>query len=119
MANTLTVTEEMADQLKPYEAELPEILELGLREWQSRRQSGYSGLNSVLETLAALPPPEEVLALRPTAQLQVRLGELLEANRTGSWSPADHREWDRYEYAEHFVRMAKISAARKLQPTAS
>lgn len=115
MPNTLTVTDEMLRQLKPYEAELPEILELGLRELQARGEAGYSSLNSLLEKLAALPTPEEALALRPSPQLQGRLNDLLESNRTSSLSPADLREWDQYQYVEHLVRMAKITATRKLQ----
>ena len=71
----------------------------------------------MLEQLAALPTPEEVLALRPAPPLQKRLDELLETNRSSSWSPADRREWEQYQYVEHLVRMAKISATRKLQST--
>jgi len=115
MSNALMISDEMARQLKPYETELSDILELGLREWQARGESGYSGLNDVLEKLASLPTPEEVLALRPAPRFQERLNELLETNRTSSLSQADRREWDQYQYVEHLVRMAKISATRKLQ----
>ena len=115
MPDAIAIPDEMADQLRPYEAELPEILELGLREFQARSEAGYSGLNSVLETLASLPSPTEVLALRPAVQLQDRIDQLLESNRTTGLSPDDRREWEQYEYVEHLVRMAKINATRKLQ----
>jgi hypothetical protein len=115
MSVAMTIPDEMARQVKPYEAELSEILELGLREWQARGESGYSGLNSLLEALAALPTPEEVLALRPSPGLQQRLNDLLDTNRTTGLSPNDRREWEQYQYVEHLVRMAKISATRKLQ----
>jgi hypothetical protein len=67
MPTTVTIADDLAKQLKPYEAELPEILQLGIREWQARRETGYNGVSAVLETLASLPAPEEVLALRPGA----------------------------------------------------
>jgi hypothetical protein len=63
---TLTIPDEIATRLHAVEDRLPEILELGLREWFSTPPE-YVGLNDVLETLARLPTPEEVLALRPTA----------------------------------------------------
>src|SRR5262245_33275029 len=101
MPTTVTINDDLADQLKPYEAQLPEILELGIREWQAREDAGYNGLSVVLETLAGLPTPEEVLALRPTPQLQERIDLLLEKNRSSQLSPADQREWEKYEYVEH------------------
>ena len=63
---TLTIPDELATRLRAVEDRLPEILELGLREWLST-PPGYAGLNEVLETLARLPTAEEILALRPTA----------------------------------------------------
>jgi hypothetical protein len=115
MPLTVTIPNDLADQLRPYESQLSEILELGIREWQARGETGYPGLNSVLEKLAALPAPEEILALRPVPALQERLESLLEKNRTTGLSPEDQREWDHYQYVEHLVRLAKANAARKLK----
>jgi hypothetical protein len=115
MPLTVTITDDLAQQLKPYESQIPEILGLGIREWQARAETGYPGLNSVLEKLAALPAPEEVLALRPAAALQNRLEALLEKSRTTGFSPEEQREWDQYEYVEHLVRLAKANAAIKLK----
>jgi hypothetical protein len=117
MPITVTIADDLANRLKPYEQQLPEILELGIREWQARGESRYGGISSVLEKLAALPAPEEILALRPAPPLQERLDELLEKNRTAGLSPKDQREWDQYQYVEHLVRLAKASAARKLKGT--
>lgn len=114
MPLTLTIDDDLASQLSPYQAQLTEILELGIREWQARGEPGYSGVHNVLEKLAALPGPEEILALRPTAPMQERLEALLEKNRTTGWSPEEQREWGQYQYLEHLVRLAKASAARKL-----
>jgi hypothetical protein len=117
MPVTLTIADDLARELKPYEDKIAEILTLGMREWQARGESGYAGLSSVLETLAALPEPAEVLALRPARQFEQRLEALLEKHRTAGFSSSDQREWDQYEYVEHLVRLAKINAARKLKGT--
>jgi len=116
MPITVTITDELADQLKHYEAEMPDILQLGIRELQACRQDGYIGMNSVLEKLASLPSPQEILALRPAPDLQQRIDALLlDKNRTAALSSEEQREWDRYQYVEHLVRLAKISAVRKLK----
>ena len=89
-----------------------EILELGLREWLSS-SPGYAGLGDVLETLARLPSSEEVLGLRPATHLQDRIEELLAKNRAGGLSAEEQREWERYQYIEHLVRLAKVRAIQR------
>jgi hypothetical protein len=115
MEITVSVPEDLASRLRPVEKELPEILELGIREWHARRGPGFSGLEEVLETLASLPSAEEVLALRPSADLQARIDDLLEKSRSGSLSNEEQADWDRYQYLEHLVRLAKARAALKLK----
>ena len=68
----------------------------------------------MLETLARLPSPEEVLGLRPATQLQDRIEELLAKNRAEGLSAEEQREWERYEYIEHLVRLAKVRAIQRL-----
>jgi hypothetical protein len=115
MPTTVTIADDLAEELKPYQAQLTEILKLGIREWQARRETGYNGMSAVLEKLASLPGPEEVLALRPAPPLQERIDALLEKNRTTGLSPDDQREWDQCQYVEHLIRLAKANAARKLK----
>ena len=117
MPISVTLPDELASQVRLYEDDLPDILTLGLREWNARREQGFAGLSSVLETLAALPSPEEVLALRPSEAVQSRIDELLEKNRTSGLSPAEQREWDQFRYVEHLVRLAKARAVLKLKGT--
>jgi hypothetical protein len=112
---TVTIPDELAVRLLPVEKELPQILELGMRAWTARGVSGFSGLTDVLEALAALPGPEEILALRPCPALQERIEELLEKNRSGNLSPDEQRTWEQYQYVEHLVRLAKARAALKLK----
>ena len=115
MEITVTIPDELAIQLHPIEKELPQILELGMRAWTARGVSEFSGLTDVLETLASLPGPEEILAIRPSAALQERIEELLEKNSAGSLSADEQRAWEQYQYVEHLVRLAKARAALKLK----
>ncbi len=71
--------------------------DLAAREVTASSQPGFKGLAEVLEALAGLPTPEEVLALRPAPALEKRARDLLEKNRTKGLSPDEEREWERYE----------------------
>ena len=65
-AITLQLPDELAERLRKHEERLPEILELGLRELDADPQSGFEGTTEVLEFLAVLPNPEDILKLRPS-----------------------------------------------------
>ena len=73
MELTLTIPDDLATRLRPVQDRLPQILELGLRELHSTPPS-YEGLSAVLEALARLPAPDEVLALRFTRLAESRRG---------------------------------------------
>jgi hypothetical protein len=115
MTITLHIPEELATRLRPVENQLPRILELGLRGLNAAAQSGYEGVAEVMEVLAGLPAPEEILALRPSADLQERINTLLEKNRNEGLSAAEEQEWEKYQYLEHLVRIAKAKASLKLK----
>jgi hypothetical protein len=112
---TLNVPDDLAVRLRPVKDQLPQILELGLRELQARPPE-FEGLRDVLESLARLPAPEEVLALRPSAALQERISALLDRQWNGGRSADEEREWEEYQYAEHLVRIAKARATLKRKP---
>jgi hypothetical protein len=114
-AITLDLPDDLTEQLRSLADRLPRILELGLRELDASSPTAFSGASDVLELLARLPTPEEVLALRPSSALEARVRELLEKNRAGGLSPAEEDEWRRYQYVEHLVRLAKARAAQKLK----
>lgn len=117
MVRTFDLNDDLAARLAPHEHQIPEILELGLREVSAAPQAGFKGVAEVLEALASLPTPEEVLALHPAPVLEERVQALLEKNRTEGLSEDEEREWERYEYLEHLVRMAKAKAKLKLRRT--
>lgn len=110
MLITLDVPNELATRLEPLTNQLPRILELGLRELNANAQAGFEGAAEVLEILAGLPTPKEILALHPSEASQARLNVLLEKNRTEGLNPEEEQEWEKYQYLEHLIRIAKAKA---------
>ncbi len=115
MRVTLDIPEELATRLNLLEDQLPQILELGLRELNAISQTGFTGMAEVLEFLAQLPAPEEIIALRPSEALQARITSLLEKNRTQGLTSVEEQVWEHYQYLEHLVRIAKAKAYLKLK----
>ena len=113
-AITLQLPDELVDRLRRHEEHLPEILELGLRELNAETQGGFVGATEVLEFLASLPSPQEILSLEPAERLQHQVQELLAKSRAGTLTDQEEQEWERYEFLEHLVRMAKAKARMKL-----
>lgn len=114
MLITVNISDELAMQLQPFEKQLPRLLEHGLREFNATTQIGFQGANEVLELLAKLPTPEEILALRPSDTLQTQVERLLEKSRTEGLTSEEEQQWQQYEYLEHLVRLAKTHAILKL-----
>jgi len=74
----------------------------------------FSAYDEVYDFLLSAPSPEAVLAFRPSAETQERVHYLLEANRSGTLSSEEQAELDEFSSVEHFVRMLKIRAEKKL-----
>ena len=115
MQVTFELPDEVVTQLQPFEDRLPQILALGLREFNAIPQEGFSGMAEVLEFLATLPTESAIIALCPSEALQAQLSMLLEKNRTVGLNPAEEQLWQHYQYLEHVVRMAKARAFKKLK----
>lgn len=118
MEITLNIPDELALRLNPVKDELPQILTLGLREVEANPSTGFSGLTQVLEFMASLPSPQEILALRLSDSLQAEIDTLLEKNRTQGLTLHEQRLWQQYEFVEHLVRIAKAKALLKLNEAA-
>lgn len=118
MLMTVDIPNELAVRLQPFAQSMPQVLELGLHEFSLPKQSGFHGLGEVLEFLACVPTPDEIIALRPSSVLQEQVNALLEKQRQGSLSEVEQQQWQQYEYVEHLVRTAKANAFLKLQAAA-
>jgi hypothetical protein len=91
-----------------------QVLELGVNELVARPQPGFTGFAEVLDFLANLPTPEEILALRPSPALQAQIDRLSEKYQAQDLTPAEQQLWQQYEYLEHIIRLAKAKAYLKL-----
>ena len=68
----------------------------------------------VYDFLLSAPSPEAVIAFHPSEETQARARYLLEANRNGTLSADEQAELDEFSNVEHFVRMLKIRAQKKV-----
>ncbi|MBR8829757.1 MAG: hypothetical protein N5P05_001291 [Chroococcopsis gigantea SAG 12.99] len=114
MQFTLEIPDEMAQSLESQKENIPQILALGLREITANPSMGFSSLIEILEFLAKLPSPQEILELRLSEQLQTEIDTLLDKNRSQELSDSDRSLWQHYEFIEHLVRLAKAQALLKL-----
>jgi hypothetical protein len=115
MQLTLQIPDDLAAELRPREGRLPRILSLGLRELDAQGAAGFAGLADVLEHLASLPTPDEIMALRPSQALQDQIDHILERSHEGGLSDEEEQEWRHYQYIEHLIRKSKIHAAQRLR----
>ena len=110
MKVTLTVPDDLASEfhLQSMDAEqLAQIFERALRRRNGVQGVELEGLGDVLEVLAELPTPEEVLALRPSDELQQRINSLLEKNRAARLSPVPWSQ--RLGHLLELVRADKVA----------
>ncbi len=116
MQLTLQIPDDLAAELRPREGRLPHILSLGLRELDAQGAAGFAGLADVLELLASLPTPDQIMALRPSQALQDQIDHLLERSHEGALSDEEEQQWRNYQYIEHLVRKSKTRAAQLNRP---
>ncbi len=111
MQITLDIPDHLGEQLKQFGDRLPELLERGLQELVNEQKSGnFLGDKEIISVLASQPTPEQLLAIRPSPELQDRMSYLLSLNKAGQLSHTEETELDRYMTLEHLVRLAKAQA---------
>lgn len=90
MQITLDIPDDIARCLQPFQADLPQILALGMRQLNANPATGFSGLAEILEFLVQLPSPQQILDLRLSPET------LLEKNRAQGLNEAEQRLWQQY-----------------------
>lgn len=70
--------------------------------------------DSVLDFLASTPTPDQILAYQPPVDLQQRLSELLEQNRTDGLNDAEQIELEEFLRMNRFMSRLKLKARQKL-----
>jgi hypothetical protein len=113
---TIRVPDELGRQLERVRDRLPEVLERGLREVLAEAAVSFGDAETIIAVLASRPTPEQVLALRPSAEMQSRVSDLLQQGKEGALSRTEEAELDKYLLLEHLVRLAKARAIEQLTP---
>ena len=111
---TIEVPNDLGEQLQQYQDRLPELLERGLNELMAE-ELAVGDENAIVELLASQPSPKQIIALRPSPELQSRASELLEKGKTQVLTRQEERELERYLMLEHLLRLAKAHAHRRLR----
>lgn len=107
---TLEIPDELWEKLEPMSDRLPELLALSLEQPPlPARIYQY-----ILDFIASKPTPEEIIAFRPTPEMEERLKSLLERNKVGKITAAESKELDEYERIQHLMIMLKAGVFSKL-----
>jgi hypothetical protein len=110
----LNVPDDLGEKLQQLGDRLPELLDRALDEFTTEPDASPDRVSQdelqILDILASQPSPDRVLAIRPTAQLQSRMSELLDRRKSGELPQSEEAELDRYLLIEHWVRLAKAHA---------
>jgi hypothetical protein len=69
----------------------------------------------VYKFLVSSPTPQQIIDFRASEDTQVRVRELLAANRESRLTPDELAELDEFERVNHFVSMLKIYARQQLK----
>jgi hypothetical protein len=116
MQITVEIPDRLGEQLQQFSDRLPELIERGLQElWSERYHPNFLGDREIISILASQPTPEQILAIHPSPELQTRMSQLLEKNKSNRLSPGEETELDRYLTLEHLVRLAKAQAMTNLR----
>ena len=114
MEITIQVPDRLGQALQRFQDRLPEVVERGLRELLAESQAKFQDETQIMELLVSQPTPEQVLALQPSPELQIRVSELLQRSNHGDLTPTEAAELERYLMLEHLVRLAKAQAYKQL-----
>jgi len=111
---TISVPDAITEELERFRDRLPEALARGLRELAAESATQTRDESEILDLLTSQPSPDQVLAIRPSLELQMRTDELLERSKQGALTRQDETELERHLLLEHIVRLAKAHAYRQL-----
>lgn len=111
---TIQVPDRLRGPLEQVSDRLPEVLERGLREVLAEDAVVAEDERAIIAVLTSQPTPEQVLALRPSMELQAHVTELLERSKQGQLTASEAVDLERYLLLEHLVRVAKTQAYHRL-----
>ena len=113
---TIRIPDILEKQMRRFQNRLPEILERGIYDLLVEEANGGRTMDelAVMDILASQPTTEEILALKPSSDLQARVSNLLAKAKEFPLSQGEETELDRYLMLEHLVRLAKVKALSQI-----
>lgn len=120
---TISVSDELAERLKPHKNQLPELLWQVLEITNSsisnklnapQNQDIPSVYQEIIDFLITSPTPEEITNFKVSLTSQERLQFLLEKNRESSLTNDEIAELNIYEQLENLMMLLKIRAYSEL-----
>lgn len=70
--------------------------------------------SEILDFLVNSPTPEDIVAFKPSSELEERLTYLMAKNKQDALNEEEHQELESFLQVNHFVNMLKIRARKKL-----
>ena len=114
MEITIKLPDVLGQKLRPFQDRLPEVIERGLQALLAESQVDFKDEQQIMALLVSQPKPEQVLAIRPSPELQARVSNLLQLSKQDQLSAAEAAELERHLMLEHLVRLAKAQAYKQL-----
>lgn len=117
---TIQIPDILEKQIRRFQNRLPEILERGIYNLLVEEADISRTMDeiAVMDVLASRPTTEEILALKPSSDLQTRVTDLLARSKESPLSQAEETELDRHLMLEHLVRLAKAKALSQMETDA-
>lgn len=70
--------------------------------------------SEIMDLMVSSPTPEQIIAFKPSLELETRLTELLTKNKQDALTDDEREELDAFLQLNHFMNMLKIRARQKL-----
>ena len=86
----------------------------GALRYERMSATPYPAYQELIDFLAGGITPEELIAFRPSPQVQSRIVDLVERQRDGRLTDEDSQELTDYLQLEHLMTMAKAQARRRV-----
>jgi hypothetical protein len=103
---SIDIPDELSAQLDQIRDRLPELLALSLHQPAIPAHI----YRTILDFLATKPTSDEIIAFRPTPQMQARLDTLLARSHAGQLTSAEQAELDEFERIEHVMVLLKAGS---------
>jgi hypothetical protein len=108
---TIDVPDDLAQRLEAAGEDLSKFLERRLRQpWSDN----LPVVEEITGFLAGGPPPQEIVAFRPSEKSIQRARELLERNRAGTLTSEEVGELNAMESLNHLFALIKANAWQRL-----